>query len=83
MDCPDEIKFQVVAKVADSIRRHRQVVDVDGVRVPFEHGWGLVRASNTQPVLVMRFEATEKDLLEKYQREVEQAVEQAKKEVTA
>ncbi|HZQ51119.1 MAG TPA: phosphomannomutase/phosphoglucomutase [Bryobacteraceae bacterium] len=83
VDCPDEIKFQVVAKVADSIRRHRQVVDVDGVRVPFEHGWGLVRASNTQPVLVMRFEATEKDLLEKYQREVEQAVEQAKKEVTA
>ena len=83
VDCPDEIKFKVVAKVADHIRRHRQVVDVDGVRVPFEHGWGLVRASNTQPVLVMRFEATEKDLLEKYQRELEQAVEQAKKEVTA
>jgi phosphomannomutase / phosphoglucomutase len=83
VDCPDEIKFKVVAKVADRIRRHRQVVDVDGVRVPFEHGWGLVRASNTQPVLVMRFEATEKDLLEKYQREVEEAVEQAKKDVGA
>ena len=42
------------------------VVDVDGVRVPFEEGWGLVRASNTQPVLVMRFEATSDALLKKY-----------------
>ena len=38
------------------IRKHHETVDVDGVRVPFPNGWGLVRASNTQPVLVMRFE---------------------------
>ena len=53
-------------------------MDVDGVRVLFPHGWGLVRASNTQPVLVLRFEATTPELLEQYRSEVEQAVEQAR-----
>ncbi|MFL6414452.1 MAG: phosphomannomutase, partial [Bryobacteraceae bacterium] len=57
------------------------VVDVDGVRVPFEHGWGLVRASNTQPVLVMRFEATSQELLDRYKDEIESAVEEAKKDI--
>jgi phosphomannomutase/phosphoglucomutase len=81
LDCPDDIKFKVIAKVADRLKQHHQVVDVDGVRVPFEHGWGLVRASNTQPVLVMRFEATSKALLDRYQQEIEGTVEQAKKEI--
>jgi phosphomannomutase/phosphoglucomutase len=67
--------------VAEIYRRQRQIVDVDGVRVPFEEGWGLVRASNTQPILVMRFEATNKELLERYKNEVEQTVEQAKAEL--
>lgn len=80
-DCPDEAKFEVIARVADIMRREHQVVDVDGVRVPFENGWGLVRASNTQPVLVMRFEATSKELLNDYQRQIEDAVDRAKKEV--
>ncbi len=83
VDCPDDKKFEVVTKVAESYRRHRQIVDVDGVRVPFEDGWGLVRASNTQPVLVMRFEATSEELLQKYRDEMENTVEQAKKEVGA
>ncbi len=61
-----------------TLRQHRAIVDVDGVRVPFEHGWGLVRASNTQPVLVMRFEATDNDWLNRYKDEMEKAVEQAK-----
>jgi phosphomannomutase/phosphoglucomutase len=51
---------------------------VDGVRVRFEHGWGLVRASNTQPVLVMRFEAENEDWLRKYRGEMEAALEEAK-----
>lgn len=67
--------------MAEIYRQHRQIVDVDGVRVAFEEGWGLVRASNTQPILVMRFEASNKELLEKYKNEVEQIVEQAKKEL--
>lgn len=83
LDCPDEIKFKVIAKVADDLKQHHEVVDVDGVRVPFENGWGLVRASNTQPVLVMRFEATSKELLDSYQSEIEGSVEKAKKEVGA
>ncbi len=83
IDCPDEVKFQVVEKVGELIRQHHQVVDVDGVRVPFEKGWGLVRASNTQPVLVMRFEAASKDLLKKYRHEIEGVVEQAKEEINS
>jgi phosphomannomutase/phosphoglucomutase len=51
---------------------------VDGVRVLFDQGWGLLRASNTQPVLVMRFEAVSQALLAKYQGEVEAALAQAK-----
>jgi phosphomannomutase/phosphoglucomutase len=81
VDCPDDKKFLVVEKVAEMVRRRHQVVDVDGVRVPFAHGWGLVRASNTQPVLVMRFEATSEKLLKEYQAEIEEIVERAKKEV--
>ncbi|MGH9595084.1 MAG: phosphomannomutase/phosphoglucomutase, partial [Bryobacteraceae bacterium] len=57
VDCPDEIKFQVVQRVLEHFRKTHSVIDVDGVRVLFSDGWGLLRASNTQPVLVMRFEA--------------------------
>jgi phosphomannomutase / phosphoglucomutase len=78
VDCPDEIKFDVVARVAEAFRGKRKAVDIDGVRVLFPHGWGLVRASNTQPVLVMRFEATSEELLADYRREMEAAVEVAR-----
>jgi phosphomannomutase / phosphoglucomutase len=81
IDCPDDKKFRLVQKVAEIYKKQRQIVDIDGVRVQFEEGWGLVRASNTQPILVMRFEATNKDLLDKYKNEVEQIVEQAKQEI--
>jgi phosphomannomutase / phosphoglucomutase len=76
-DCPDEIKFQVIERVAASLRKRRPIIEVDGVRVPFAHGWGLVRASNTQPVLVMRFEATSEALLAEYRSEIEDAVKEA------
>lgn len=59
VDCPDEKKFDVVNAVKDDfVRSGYNLVDVDGVRVIFEDGWGLVRPSNTQPVIVLRFEAT-------------------------
>jgi phosphomannomutase/phosphoglucomutase len=65
VECPDEIKFRVVEKIKEELRKDYLIIDVDGVRVKFEDGWGLVRASNTQPVLVLRFEAlTEKRLEE-------------------
>ncbi len=57
LDCPDDRKFDVVRRAADYFRAHYEVNDTDGARVLFPHGWGLVRASNTQPALVMRFEA--------------------------
>jgi len=78
VDCPDEVKFQVVERVAASFKKTHKVIDIDGVRVLFEHGWGLLRASNTQPVLVMRFEAESEEWLKKYQREVEAVLEEAK-----
>jgi len=83
VDCPDELKFDVVCRVADHFKQTRITVDIDGVRVIFPHGWGLLRASNTQPVLVMRFEASSDRLLKEYQDEVEQALEEARSLVPA
>ena len=81
VDCPDETKFNVVERVKERFRQSHKIIDVDGVRVLFEHGWGLVRASNTQPVLVLRFEAASDTLLAQYRAEVERAVEIAKEAV--
>ncbi len=65
VECPDNKKFAVVEKITEHFRKEYNVIDIDGVRVLFEDGWGLVRASNTQPVLVLRFEAlSEKRLAE-------------------
>jgi phosphomannomutase/phosphoglucomutase len=63
LDCPDERKFEVVHQAADYFRRNYDTVDIDGARVSFPGGWGLVRASNTQPALVMRFEARDEKTL--------------------
>lgn len=54
---PDEVKFQVVAAVADYFRARYPTLDIDGVRITFPQGWALVRASNTNPYLTLRFEA--------------------------
>jgi phosphomannomutase/phosphoglucomutase len=73
--CPDEVKFRVVERVTDHFRRSgRPIVDVDGVRVKYEDGWGLVRASNTQPALVLRFEALSEEALRRIQAEVYEVV---------
>ena len=65
VECPDNRKFSVVEEISEYFREHYNIIDIDGVRVLFEDGWGLVRASNTQPALVLRFEAmTEQRLLE-------------------
>lgn len=63
MPCPDEIKFDVVRQVAEHFARNHKVITTDGARIQFANGWGLVRPSNTQAILVLRFEAdSEKDL---------------------
>ncbi len=74
VDCPDEIKFKVVEKVRDELRKTYSIVDVDGVRVQFGDGWGLVRASNTQPALVLRFEALNEKRLQEIKKLVEEKV---------
>ncbi|HOJ52277.1 MAG TPA: phosphomannomutase/phosphoglucomutase [Syntrophales bacterium] len=79
IDCPDEMKFIVVKEVTERLRKDYPVIDIDGVRVPFPDGWGLVRASNTQPVLVLRFEALSEPRLN----EIRAIVEGALKEVLA
>ena len=68
VECPDEVKFEVVRKVTEEFGRRYQVIDIDGARVLFEDGWGLIRASNTQPALVLRAEARTADGLERIKR---------------
>jgi phosphomannomutase/phosphoglucomutase len=70
VDCPEEIKFSVVERAARHFAARYRVTTIDGVRMAFPDGWGLIRASNTQPVLVLRFEATSEAALESYRREV-------------
>jgi phosphomannomutase/phosphoglucomutase len=81
VDCPDDAKFDVVAKVTARMRAHPDVVsvvDIDGVRARFADGWGLVRASNTQPALVMRCEATDAAALARIVTTLETAIAEAK-----
>jgi phosphomannomutase/phosphoglucomutase len=57
MSAPDDVKFKIVDAVRDQLQDKYEVITVDGARAVFEDGWGLVRASNTQPAITMRFEA--------------------------
>jgi phosphomannomutase / phosphoglucomutase len=71
LDCPDDKKFGIVEEAQKYFGAKYKVNTVDGARVLFGDGWGLIRASNTQPVLVMRFEARTKEQLEKIQSEMQ------------
>lgn len=82
IDCPEEVKFKI-AQEAQKAFAHRDVVTIDGVRITFPDGWGLVRASNTQPVLVMRFEAASKEALDRIQKEVVDTIETIKARVNS
>lgn len=74
VDCPDETKFDVVARIADEFKQTNEVITIDGARIIFEHGWGLVRASNTQAILVLRFEADSEEELSRIREIVESSV---------
>jgi len=71
VDCPDDQKFDIVHNAAEYFATKYPVATLDGVRITFPEGWGLLRASNTQPVLVMRFEAASPQALDAYRGEVE------------
>ena len=66
VDCPDDKKFVIAEKAKEYFRQHYDIIDVDGVRIQFPEGWGLIRASNTQPALVLRFEAQSAEKLKEY-----------------
>jgi phosphomannomutase/phosphoglucomutase len=74
VDCSDDTKFDVVAQIAEYFSRDHDVIAIDGARILFEHGWGLVRASNTQAILVLRFEADSAEHLQQIRKEVESKV---------
>jgi phosphomannomutase / phosphoglucomutase len=75
VDCPEEVKFSLVRRAVKYFRdRKYEIVDVDGVRVVFPDGWGLIRASNTQPILVLRFEAKTQARLDEIRKLIEGAL---------
>lgn len=97
VDCPDPIKFDLVRRVQERFAAYakagrspgkdglaiRDVVTIDGIRVIFEDGWGLIRASNTQPALVLRFEAGTAERLAAIQALIEASLDEARRETGA
>jgi len=81
----DKEKFEIISKIKellknppDNFPKIRDIIEIDGVRINFENGWGLVRASNTTPILVTRFEAISEELVNEYQDAVNDLIEEAK-----
>ncbi|MET0403646.1 MAG: phosphomannomutase/phosphoglucomutase [Cystobacter sp.] len=84
VDTREEKKFEIVRRATEWLRQAgHALVDVDGVRVTFSDGWGLIRASNTQPILVLRFEARTPERLEEIRQLIEGTVEKMQREVGA
>jgi phosphomannomutase/phosphoglucomutase len=81
VECPDDKKFALVKNVTEFFRKNYKIIDIDGVRVLFEDGWGLVRASNTQPALVLRFEAMSEKRLKEIRYLVESTLAKIREEI--
>ncbi|MCP2519228.1 phosphomannomutase/phosphoglucomutase [Candidatus Aminicenantes bacterium AC-335-A11] len=79
--CSDQVKFKIVEKVRRKLAEKYPIIDIDGVRAIFPDGWGLVRASNTQPVLVLRFEAKTEQSLKEIESIVKTEIENAIREL--
>jgi phosphomannomutase/phosphoglucomutase len=79
VDCPDALKFAVVERVKQALSGRGEVNELDGVRVRYPDGaWSLVRASNTGPVIVLRFEAPSEERLSAIRADVEAVVREAR-----
>ncbi len=83
VECPEDEKFEVVRRAQEFFAARYEAVTVDGVRVVFPDGWGLVRASNTQPLLVLRFEAKTKERLLEIERLVRGKVDEIMRDLGA
>ncbi len=81
VECPEELKFTMVKEMKKWLGANYDIIDVDGVRVVFPDGWGLIRASNTQPVLVLRFEAETQERLQEIRDLVEGKLSEISKQV--
>jgi len=87
VDCPEDIKFELVREVTAAFQARAEdegfgVVDIDGARVEWEDGWGLVRCSNTQPILVLRFEAVTQERLDEIQHIIHTEIETQRARLT-
>ena len=82
VDCPEDIKFPAVELVKKKLSEKYKVIDIDGARIEFPDGWGLIRASNTQPVLVLRFEALSEERMSEIRSIIEQALASAMEELS-
>jgi phosphomannomutase/phosphoglucomutase len=80
--CREEKKPSILEKVKQYFRATNEIIEVDGARILFPNGWGLVRASNTQPILVLRAEADSETGLEQIKREIEKALAFADSQLT-
>ena len=80
IECADDVKFNVVKKLTDYYRGKFKIIDIDGVRIILNDGWGLVRSSNTQPILVLRFEGQSEEALDRIQGMVMEDLERMMKE---
>jgi phosphomannomutase/phosphoglucomutase len=82
VDTPEEKKFAVVKRCTELLRaKGLTLVEIDGVRVTWPDGWGLIRASNTTPLLVVRYEAQSQARLGEIQALIEGTIAQAKREI--
>jgi len=86
VETTEEEKFQLMDKIKELLQnppadfpKIKDIIDVDGVRINFENGWGLVRASNTTPVLVTRFESVDADEAKRYEEKINELIAKAKK----
>ena len=82
VECADEIKFDVVDKIVAHFKSKQDIIDIDGLRALYDDGWGLVRASNTQPALVLRFEALSKKRLDEIRQDIESVLKNIIEETT-
>ncbi len=81
VDCPEEVKFNLVKRLTELYRGKFPVIDIDGVRILLPDGWGLVRPSNTQPILVLRFEAKSPEALDRIRGMVMEDLERVRREL--
>ena len=72
--CPDDVKFGITERIIQKAREEHEVSDIDGVRILYPDGWGLIRASNTQPVMVVRCEGKTQEALERIMNDIKSRV---------